>query len=167
MAFDSSGGASKLAKVLTQRMKKCKESPLVLDFGEILPNMSLLTNTFPLEIPKGQYTICRSVSWNPAIPMTMTYGRMKLQASRDGKRKTGVKKRGREDRQICTILRSAFRTYMEKKGSMTTDRARQGSIIMMYIFRTKCDGSSPETVCLWHGWKMRRSLLISFLIPKF
>ncbi len=73
MAFDSSGGASKLAKVLTQRMKKCKESPLVLDFGEILPNMSLLTNTFPLEIPKGQYTICRSVSWNPAIPMTMTW----------------------------------------------------------------------------------------------
>ena len=65
MAFDSSGGASKLASVLTQRMKKCNESPLVLDFGDILPNMSLLTNTFPLPIPKGQYTVCRQLTLGP------------------------------------------------------------------------------------------------------
>lgn len=73
MPSESGRGANKLARVLTQRMKKHTESPLVLDFGTILPNMSLLTNTFPLEIPKGQYTICRSVSWNPAKPMTMTW----------------------------------------------------------------------------------------------
>lgn len=62
MAFDSSGGAGKLAKVLAQRMKKCSESPLVLDFGEIRPNMALLTDTFPLEIPLGQYTVCRQLA---------------------------------------------------------------------------------------------------------
>ncbi len=65
MAFDSSGGASKFATVMTQRINKCKESPLVLDFGKILPNMSLLTNTFPLEIPKGQYTVCRQLTLGP------------------------------------------------------------------------------------------------------
>jgi hypothetical protein len=33
----------------------------VLDFGEIQSNGSLVTNTFPVPIPKGDYTICRHV----------------------------------------------------------------------------------------------------------
>lgn len=61
MAFDENAGTNKLANVLSQRMKKENESPLVLDFGEIQGNGSLLTNTFPVPIPKGEYSICRHV----------------------------------------------------------------------------------------------------------
>lgn len=59
--FDGHPGTSKLASVLSQRMKRENESPLVLDFGEIQGNGSLLTNTFPVPIPKGDYTVCRHV----------------------------------------------------------------------------------------------------------
>lgn len=59
--FDGHPGTSKLAAVLSQRMKKENDSPLVLDFGEIQANGSLITNTFPVPIPKGDYTVCRHV----------------------------------------------------------------------------------------------------------
>lgn len=62
MAFDENSGINKLANVLSARMKKEGASPLVLDFGEILANGSLLTNTFPVPIPKGEYSICRDVT---------------------------------------------------------------------------------------------------------
>ncbi|MCI8771031.1 MAG: hypothetical protein HFH73_07755 [Lachnospiraceae bacterium] len=63
MSFESNEGMNKLAKVITSRIKKHGESPLVLDFGAIQPNGSLLTNTFPQEIPKGQYTVCRHLTY--------------------------------------------------------------------------------------------------------
>ena len=59
--FDGHPGTSKLATVLSQRMKRENESPLVLDFGEIQGNGSLVTNTFPVSIPKGEYSVCRHV----------------------------------------------------------------------------------------------------------
>lgn len=59
--FDGHPGTSKLAGVLSRRMKQENESPLVLDFGEIQANGSLLTNTFPVPIPKGEYSVCRLV----------------------------------------------------------------------------------------------------------
>ena len=59
--FDGHPGTSKLATVLSQRMKRENESPLVLDFGEIQANYSLITNTFPVPIPKGDYSVCRHV----------------------------------------------------------------------------------------------------------
>lgn len=59
--FDGHPGTSKLASVLSQRMKRENESPLILDFGEVQANGSLVTNTFPVPIPKGDYSICRSV----------------------------------------------------------------------------------------------------------
>jgi hypothetical protein len=40
-------------------MKEEGKSPLLLDFGTINENFSLTTNTFPVAIPKGNYTICR------------------------------------------------------------------------------------------------------------
>lgn len=60
-SFDENAGTNKLANVLTSRMKVEGESPLYLDFGEIQANGSLLTNTFPVPIPKGEYSICRHV----------------------------------------------------------------------------------------------------------
>lgn len=59
MAFDASPGTNKLANVLISRMKRETESPLVLDIGEIQANGSLLTNTFPVAIPQGDYSVCR------------------------------------------------------------------------------------------------------------
>ena len=58
--YDGNSGISRLAKVLAGRMKQEGEGPLILDFGEILSNGSLKTNTFKVPIPKGNYSICRS-----------------------------------------------------------------------------------------------------------
>lgn len=50
--FDGHPGTAKLATVLSERMRKETESPFVLDFGEIQGNYSLVTNTFPVPIPR-------------------------------------------------------------------------------------------------------------------
>jgi len=63
VSFESNEGINRLAKVITSRIKMHGETPLVLDFGSIQPNGSLLTNTFPQEIPKGQYTLCRHLTY--------------------------------------------------------------------------------------------------------
>ena len=60
--FDGHPGTSKLASVLSQRMKRENESPLLLDFGEIQANGSLVTNTFPVPILRGDYSVCRLVN---------------------------------------------------------------------------------------------------------
>ena len=60
-SFDENAGTNKLANVLCDRMKREGETPLCLDFGEIQANGSLTTNTFPVSIPKGEYSICRHV----------------------------------------------------------------------------------------------------------
>lgn len=52
-------GVSKLAKVLTDRMREESDRPLVLDFGTIKSNLSLVTNTFPVAIKKGAYSVCK------------------------------------------------------------------------------------------------------------
>lgn len=66
--FDENSGTNKLANVIVSRIKKEGESPLFLDFGEIQENESLTTNTFPVAIPKGQYSICRHVSGVDEFP---------------------------------------------------------------------------------------------------
>lgn len=60
--FDGHPGTNKLAEVLSKRMNKQAETPLVLDFGEIQANGSLITNTFPVPIPKGDYSVCRQLT---------------------------------------------------------------------------------------------------------
>lgn len=56
--FDENAGMNRLAVVMSRRMKQECERPLVLDFGEIQANGSLVTNTFPVPIPKGDYSMC-------------------------------------------------------------------------------------------------------------
>lgn len=65
-------GINKLGKVLQQRMRETNASPLVLDFGVIQQDYSLLTNTYPIPIPKTDYLVCRDVTHNPNIPLTQT-----------------------------------------------------------------------------------------------
>jgi len=66
-------GFQHLGSVIRQEVQNGIKSPLVLDFGVIQEDYSLLTNTYPIPIPIEDYSICRSVSWNPAKPMTMTW----------------------------------------------------------------------------------------------
>ncbi len=53
---------NRLAGVLQKRMKELSEKPDVLDFGTIQKDMSLITNRFPVAIPKKDYMVCRTVS---------------------------------------------------------------------------------------------------------
>jgi len=62
MSGSGNPGMSKLGKVLQERMKACGESPLLLDFGAIQSDMSLLTNTYPIPIPKKDYLVCRQLT---------------------------------------------------------------------------------------------------------
>lgn len=66
MAFEGNPGTNRLANVLCDRMRKQSDSPLVLDFGEIQANGSLITNTFPVPIPKGDYSVCRGLTLGAA-----------------------------------------------------------------------------------------------------
>lgn len=54
-------------------MLKTGEHPLVLDFGIINDDYSLTTNTFPKPIPKGDYSVCRAVTYDPGVPLTQSY----------------------------------------------------------------------------------------------
>jgi hypothetical protein len=65
-------GINKLGKVLQQRMRETNVSPLVLDFGVIQGDYSLLTNTYPIPIPKTDYMVCRDVTHNPGEALTKT-----------------------------------------------------------------------------------------------
>jgi len=45
-------------------MKGVGDSPPLLDFGTIQPDMSLVTNMFPVSIPQRDYMVCRSATWD-------------------------------------------------------------------------------------------------------
>ena len=57
-------GMNKLARVLHNRMKdeRGAHSSLVLDFGEIQKDYSLLTNTYPIPIPKADYLVLEDLT---------------------------------------------------------------------------------------------------------
>lgn len=57
-------GANHLARVLQNRIQKNlnAKSELLLDFGTILADYSLLTDTFPLPIPQSDYLVCRQLT---------------------------------------------------------------------------------------------------------
>lgn len=61
MDYQGNPGTSRLGKVLAERMTKQNASSLILDYGSIEADYSLKTNTFPLPIPKSDYTVCRHV----------------------------------------------------------------------------------------------------------
>lgn len=57
-------GMNRLANVLSARMKKETHSAMDIpfDFGTIGKDMSLLTDTFPEIIPRGEYMVCRQLT---------------------------------------------------------------------------------------------------------
>lgn len=57
-------GINKMCRVISQRAEKVAgkaERDLDIDFGQIQGDMSLLTNTFPIPIPRSEYHVCRLV----------------------------------------------------------------------------------------------------------
>lgn len=66
-------GANKLTAALAGMIDKKGDKPLVLDFGIILGDYSLKTNTFPIPIPKSDYSVCRAITYDPGVPLTQTY----------------------------------------------------------------------------------------------
>lgn len=59
-------GINSLAGILSGRMKQENKSAEVLDFGKINPDYSLQTNTFPIPIPKTDYTVLRCAAYGEA-----------------------------------------------------------------------------------------------------
>lgn len=59
-------GTSKFAGILTSRIKESEKTSLVLDFATINSDYSLLTNTFPIPLPKSDYTVCRGLALGTA-----------------------------------------------------------------------------------------------------
>lgn len=60
----NSPGLSRLAGVMRQLADGQVPKDLLLDFGVIQSDGSLMTNTFPSPIPKDDYLICSSASSN-------------------------------------------------------------------------------------------------------
>lgn len=57
----SNQGMNQLAGILQQRSRAVSETPSVVDVGTIQSDWSLLTNKFPIAIPKNDYLLCRSL----------------------------------------------------------------------------------------------------------
>ena len=58
-------GISRLARVLSDRIgRQTEDNSISLDFGTILENKNLLTDSFPIEIPKNRYTTMRCDGYN-------------------------------------------------------------------------------------------------------
>jgi len=65
MALEEHVGANKLANVLNSRINskaRKLQDDLTLDFGVIQGDYSLLTNTYPVKIPKSDYLVCRQLT---------------------------------------------------------------------------------------------------------
>lgn len=61
---DGSPGINKMCRVISSRAEKVAgkaERDLIMDFGQIQNDMSLLTNTFPIPIPRSDYHVCRLI----------------------------------------------------------------------------------------------------------
>ena len=66
-------GVNNLGRGLQGRMKISSEQPVVIDFGEILEDYCLKTNTYPIPIPTTDYLVCRHLTIGLANePFTQT-----------------------------------------------------------------------------------------------
>lgn len=58
----NSPNASRLAGIMAGIGAQGNDSSGILDFGEIGSDKSLICNSFPIPIPKGDYLICRRLT---------------------------------------------------------------------------------------------------------
>lgn len=69
-------GINHLARVLHSRTQEHRNaySDLILDFGEIQGDHSLLTNTFPVPIPKSDYLVLKHLVQDGGSTLTTSSG---------------------------------------------------------------------------------------------
>ena len=67
---DNSPGASKFAGAIRKIMDRNTNNALVLDFGVIQSDGSLLTDEYPISIPKSDYLVCRHLKARSATAQT-------------------------------------------------------------------------------------------------
>ena len=65
---DNTPGMSKFVGAIDAMIGKRKDNSLILDYGVIQGDLSLITNTFPVAIPKADYMCCRHLK--PRNPNT-------------------------------------------------------------------------------------------------
>ena len=70
---DNSPGVSRLAGVFQDLAKKQVPTALLLDFGVIQEDKSLLTNTYELPIPQSDYVVCRHLKSRTVSVNTSSY----------------------------------------------------------------------------------------------
>ena len=68
MAAKSKPGTNKLANVMVKRMRMENATDPVCEFGEIQKNMSLLSDSYPIPIRKGEYFVLSNVSAGRLLP---------------------------------------------------------------------------------------------------
>ncbi|MBQ4494576.1 MAG: hypothetical protein II968_02305 [Selenomonadaceae bacterium] len=66
-------GTNELTNTLTGMIKGIANQPPVIQFGIINSDYSLSINGYKCPIPKSEYSVCRSLLYNPAVPLTETY----------------------------------------------------------------------------------------------
>lgn len=66
-------GANELTNTITGMIKGIANQPPVIQFGIINSDYSLSINGYKCPIPKSEYSVCRSLLYNPAVPLTETY----------------------------------------------------------------------------------------------
>ena len=60
---DNTPGVSRLAGAISKLADKGLDTEPVIDFGGIQADGSLLTNSFPIPIPKSDYQVCRYLTY--------------------------------------------------------------------------------------------------------
>lgn len=66
-------GASKLTNTIRNMIKSTAVPPVAVDIGILNSDYSLTTNLFRQPIPKEEYSVCRSLLYDPSVPLTQTY----------------------------------------------------------------------------------------------
>lgn len=59
---DNSPGVSRLAGVIQDMVRGVQDNSLLIDYGVIQDDKSLLTNSYPIAIPKSDYLVCRHLN---------------------------------------------------------------------------------------------------------
>ncbi|MCM1233687.1 MAG: hypothetical protein NC489_26530 [Ruminococcus flavefaciens] len=62
MKSDTNQGINKLARTISERIGSQTDTPPVLDFGTIKKNGSLIADSFPVTIAKGDYSVLKGCS---------------------------------------------------------------------------------------------------------
>lgn len=71
---DNSPGVSKLAAAMRNISEGTRDNSLIIDYGVIQADKSLLTNSYPIAVPRSDYLICRHLKSRSVSASTVSLG---------------------------------------------------------------------------------------------